>query len=459
MLFKIEDLEQFFDKSRGNVDNAKVIDSVNTDSRKVAPQSLFIPIVGETFNGHDYVEQAIENGAVAVVWDEKEELPTSIPADFPVFFTRDTIESLQKIAKGYRDLIQPIVIGITGSNGKTTTKDLVAAIMKTTYRTHSTLGNLNNHIGLPLTILSMPGDTELLVLEMGMSGFDEIDVLTRIGRPDYAIITNVGESHIEFLGSREGIAKAKLEIVNGIKEQGMLIIDGDEPLLKEIHTNEALKTKKVGFHDGNDYQIKGVDITIKGTTFMVENGETYQIPLFGRHHAKNASFALVLAEQLNISIEKQKEGLQSLEHTSMRFELLKARNESFVVDDSYNASPTSMKGAIEIIKHMEDFKKKILVLGDVLELGSFAEKMHRDIASSISEPITHLYTYGASAAYITDEISDNRTGIHTAHYQSKEMLVEDLKSHLDKNTIVLFKASRGLAFESMVEKLITDDRI
>lgn len=454
MLFKLEDLKQLFIKNRGNIIDGAEINHVNTDSRAFAPQSLFIPIVGEHFNGHDYIADAIKNGAVAVIWDEKEDLPNSIPADFPVFFTADTIKGLHQLALYYRNLIDPIVIGITGSNGKTTTKDLVAAVCASAFRTHYTSGNFNNHIGMPLTILSMPQDTEVLVLEMGMDRFGEIDVLTNIACPDYGIITNIGESHIEFLGSRAGIAKAKLEIINGLNPEGKLIIDGDEPLLSEIHKDKQINIKTAGFHKQNDVQIIDTDITVEGTTFTLNNGETFHVALFGRHHAKNAAFALSIAEELNISKEKQKIALRTLKHTSMRFELLAAIHGAMIVNDSYNASPTSMKGAIEVIKQMEGFQKKILVLGDVLELGEFAEDMHRDIAQVVTEPITHLYTYGKNAAFITEEVNNRTSTVLTSHYDTKELLMQDLEKELDKNTIALFKASRVLAFETMVHELI-----
>lgn len=457
MLFKLEDLKQLFTKHQGNMMDATEIIRVNTDSRVLAPHSLFVPIVGENFNGHDYIADAIKNGAAAVIWDEKEELPNSIPADFPVFFTANTIKGLHQLAIFYRELIDPIVIGITGSNGKTTTKDLVAAICDSTFRTHYTSGNFNNHIGMPLTILSMPRDTEVLVLEMGMDRFGEIEVLTNIARPDYAIITNIGESHIEFLGSRAGIAKAKLEIINGLKPEGMLIIDGDEPLLEGIHTDKQIRIKTVGFQNQNDKQIIKTDITVEGTAFTLNNGEEFHVALFGRHHAKNAAFALSIAEELNISKEKQKNALRTLKHTSMRFELLAGKHGATIINDSYNASPTSMKGAIEVIKQMEGFPKRIIVLGDVLELGEFAEDMHRDIAQVVTEPITHLYTYGKNAAFITEEVSKKNNAVLISHYATKELLLTELEKDLDKNTIVLFKASRGLAFETMVNELIVQE--
>ncbi|WP_156855536.1 UDP-N-acetylmuramoyl-tripeptide--D-alanyl-D-alanine ligase [Oceanobacillus sp. AG] len=454
MLFTVKELKYVFTNHHESLDDSLAINRITTDSRLKTDHALFIPIIGDQLNGHDYVEQAIENGAVAIVWDEKEELPPSIPRDFPVFFTEDTTAGLQQLAAYYREEINPIVIGITGSNGKTTTKDLVAAIMKTTYNTHATLGNLNNHIGLPLTILSMPRDTEVLVLELGMSGFGEIDVLTKIAKPDYAVITNIGESHIEYLGSREGIAKAKLEIINGLKEGGTLIVDGDEPLLQDIHTDDSEDIIRCGFNADNEFRLSDVDITVDGTAFTDAHGRHFQVPLLGKHHAKNAGFALQIAELLHISEEKREAGLQALAHSAMRFELLKSKHRATVVNDSYNASPTSMKAAIEVIKQMEGFDTKILVLGDVLELGEYADALHRSIADVITSPITHLYTYGEKAKLITENVQDSE--IQCKHFGTKEALMSELNQHLTEMSLVLFKASRGLQFETMVEDIVIE---
>src|SRR5699024_5003327 len=194
VIFTADWLTTIFKHYRGNVKQVS-IEEVTTDSRKKTDNALFIPLIGEKFDGHDYIEQAIDHGAVAAIWNKNKPLPSFLPKNFLVFFVDDTLQALQRLARGYRNKINPIVIGITGSNGKTTTKDIVTAVLSSKYKTHATEGNLNNHIGVPLTILSMMRDTEMLVLEMGMNHFNEIDLLSKIASPDYAIITNIGESH------------------------------------------------------------------------------------------------------------------------------------------------------------------------------------------------------------------------------------------------------------------------
>lgn len=451
MLFTTKWLSECFLNFRGDAQDNIAIDVVTTDSRQKVKKALFIPIIGEKFDGHNYVKQALDNGSVAVLWDKNIALPGFIPTNFPVFYVDNTLTSLQILAAKYRNEVNPIVIGITGSNGKTTTKDLVAAMVKTKYKTHYTDGNFNNHIGLPLTVLSMGKETEVLILEMGMSDFGEIDLLSKIARPDYAIITNIGESHIEFLGSRQGIAKAKLEIINGLKDNGTVIIDGDEELLNSIrrHSN----TITCGFNKDNDVMIDHTDVNLTETTFRLSDGTTYAIPLSGKHHAKNATFAITLGEQIGIEKENRKQALLSLKHTSMRFELICGLNGVSIINDAYNASPTSMKAAIEVVKQLDGFTEKVLILGDVLELGSHSKAMHRSVADCIESPITAVFTLGTEAEAIASAVKEMHPLIRTGHFTAREELIQALQPYLNKASLLLFKASRGLKFESLIENV------
>src|SRR5699024_8822639 len=211
------------------------IEGVSTDTRSINPQQLFIPIKGENFNGHDFLEKAIEKDAIAALWNKDEPIPT---IDFPLILVEDTLVALQKLAKAYRLELNTKVIGITGSNGKTTTKDIIASILSRKYKTEKTLGNINNEIGMHLTIIELEKDTEIAVIEMGTTGDRKIDILSKIGRPEIAIITNIGEAHLEDFIIRENIAKAKLEIINHLDPQGLFIYLGDEPLLRNYIENK-----------------------------------------------------------------------------------------------------------------------------------------------------------------------------------------------------------------------------
>lgn len=452
MLFSMETLKQLFPEYDGTSESLHV-DTVMIDSRQYAKDSLFIPIVGERFNAHDFIEGAIKNGAVATVWDKQYTVPSNLKDECHFFYVDDTIEALHKLAEHYRHDVDPTVIGITGSNGKTTTKDIVASILSTTYKTHKTAGNFNNDIGLPLTILSMPRHTEMLVLEMGMNDFNEIDRLTRLSTPDYGMITNIGESHIEHLGSREGIAKAKLEIINGLKKNGLLIIDGDEPLLQSLSINQSVIGTSFTTSDEVTSKITDVTIHLNTTTFMLEN-ILYSVPLTGAHHAKNASFAIMLAKKLGISERQIKQGLESLEHSDMRFETIHHSSGATIINDAYNASPTSMIGAINVMKSVQGYERKILVLGDVFELGEQAQSFHVKIGEVITKPIDMIFTFGEHAKLISETVQQDHPNVVSKHFSDETSLVEQVKSYMNDHTIVLFKASRGMAFERLIEKII-----
>lgn len=251
-----------------------VIHGVATDTRKLESNQLFIPLKGEHFNGHTFVPQAFEAGVSAVLWNRSEPNP---PENQAVILVEDTLSALQQLAKAYLQELGTRVIGVTGSNGKTTTKDMIHTVLQTRYRVHKTGGNFNNHIGLPLTVLAMPEDTEIAVLEMGMSAKGEIDLLSRLANPDAAVITNIGESHMQDLGSREGIAEAKLEIINGLKEDGVLIYIGDEPLLQKDY---SCQTKTYGTGAENDYQLRDVSQSEAGTHFTIKGIEKTFLSLY-----------------------------------------------------------------------------------------------------------------------------------------------------------------------------------
>lgn len=452
MLFSIETLQQLFPNSIGNQLFTHVTEIV-LDSREKSKQSLFVPIVGERFDAHDFIEQAIENGAVATLWVTEKPIPTHLKDKCQFFLVEDTLVGLQLLAKYYRNEINPIVIGITGSNGKTSTKDLVASILKTTYKTHYTKGNFNNHIGLPITILQMSRDTEVLIVEMGMSDFGEIDQLTKISQPNYAIITNVGESHIEFLGSREGIAKAKLEIVNGLKRNGTIVVDGDEPLLMNVP--KEYNVIRCGFtnNEVNEYCISDIAIDIEKTVFFVQN-KSYTIPLLGKHHAKNATYAIAIAKLLNVTESNIQKGLTEVQHSGMRFEKLVSDEGAVVINDAYNASPTSMIAAINVVKELSNFNQKIIVLGDMFELGERADTFYKQIAQAIDDTIDVVFTIGKNAAIISSEVNDCNSHTKGKHFNDKDSLINELKPLLKNDVVVLFKASRGMALEKIVAHLV-----
>ncbi|WP_080874837.1 UDP-N-acetylmuramoyl-tripeptide--D-alanyl-D-alanine ligase [Oceanobacillus timonensis] len=450
MLFTASQLKQLFPHHQGQIPADLEIHEVVNDSRVRSHNGLYIPIAGEKFDGHQFIAGAVENGAAATFWQKETPLPENLPDALLILFVNDTVKALQELASAYRKEVNPTVIGITGSNGKTTTKDLTKAVMQTTFKTHATKGNYNNHIGLPLTILSMDRNTEVLILEMGMNHFGEIELLSRIGEPDHAVITNIDGQHIENLGSKEGIAQAKLEIVSGIKPGGTLIIDGDEPLLTSA--NIPVPKIRVGFSGENNVVIDHVAVEETVTTFDVGE-EAYQIPLLGKHHAKNAAYVIQLAMEMKIPAETIKTAFAQLEMTKMRFEKHLGKNGVTVINDAYNASPASMKASIQVVEEMKGYQHKILVLGDILELGDFAEEFHRGIADAISPEITAVYTYGHHSQYIHDALKKQFPELPAVHLKDKLELMSHVEKYLEPENLILLKASRGMKFETFLEQL------
>ncbi|WP_045508394.1 UDP-N-acetylmuramoyl-tripeptide--D-alanyl-D-alanine ligase [Bacillus amyloliquefaciens] len=428
-----------------------MIEGAATDTRTLEKNQLFIPLKGEHFNGHTFVPQAFEKGVSAVLWDRSEPNP---PKERAVILVDDTLEALQKLAKAYLEELGTRVIGVTGSNGKTTTKDMLHAVLGTQYRVHKTAGNFNNHIGLPLTVLAMPEDTEIAVLEMGMSARGEIDFLSRLAEPEAAVITNIGESHMQDLGSREGIAEAKLEIINGLREDGVLFYFGDEPLLRE--KAYTCRTTTYGEGADNDLRLKEIKQAEEGTYFTIDGiDRSFFIPVLGRHNVMNAMGAYAAGIYFGITPENAALGLSRLKVTGMRLELVKTENGISIVNDAYNASPTSMKAAIELIETMKGYRKKMLVLGDMLELGDEEKAFHEECGAAINPAeIDHVFTYGILGAFIADGARKHFEEGRVSHYLDKKELLEAIRENAASGDLLLFKASRGMKLEETVKDLL-----
>ena len=424
------------------------INGVANDTRKELKGCLYVPIVGENFNGHTFTEQAIkEKGAVASFWQKDQPSP---PKDVPLIFVEDTIEALQNLASSYRDQLHLKVVGITGSNGKTTTKDIVTSVLQKKYKVHKTAGNYNNHIGLPLTILSMTEDVEVAVLEMGMSGRGEIELLSNIARPDAAIITNIGESHLQELGSREGIAEAKLEIAVGLKEDGVLIINGDEPLLTNNPVCQKENIIRFGILPENDLVAESIDLKPDGTNFKVSESEFF-IPVLGKHNVTNALAAIAVSNHLELTDEQVKQGLQEVSITGMRNEVIHAQSGWTIINDAYNASPTSMKAAIDLLTGLTGFNQKIVVLGDMLELGDLEKEFHQETGRHINDKeINYVFTYGELGEEIAKGAREKMSADRVFSFQDKEALTRTLLEKISNKDVVLVKASRGMKLEEVV---------
>ncbi|WP_144529950.1 UDP-N-acetylmuramoyl-tripeptide--D-alanyl-D-alanine ligase [Peribacillus simplex] len=434
---------------------SKGINGVTIDSRTVKEGCLFIPLKGGQVDGHQYVKQALAQGAAASFWQRDVPNP---PNDLPIIIVENTEKALQQLARSYRQQLNIKVIGITGSNGKTTTKDMTAALLATTYKVHKTIGNFNNHLGLPLTVLSMEEDTEAAVLEMGMSSRGEIEFLSKMAKPDVAIITNIGESHLLDLGSREEIANAKLEIVEGLAKDGTLIYHGDEPLLRNrIKDFPDLKVISFGRTEQNDLYPQTISQGADSTEFTIASGEkeiNYEIPVLGNHNVLNALAAILVAKEFNVDDSSIRKGLSTIQLTNMRMELVEGAKGQKIINDAYNASPTSVKAAVELVEGLSGFEKKILVLGDMLELGPQEKDFHLKIGELISnERIDKIFTFGPLAEFIAKGASKSFSSEQVRPFQDKQELIEELKSSTQGNDIILVKASRGMKLEEVVQAL------
>ncbi|MCC5895337.1 MAG: UDP-N-acetylmuramoyl-tripeptide--D-alanyl-D-alanine ligase [Alkalibacterium sp.] len=438
-------------------DNTLVVEGVSFDTRSLKQNDLFIPLTAER-NGHDFIGAAMEKGAVASLWSDNVE---DAPKNFPIIKVEDTEKAFQALAQYHLNKVGPKVIGITGSNGKTTTKDMVAAVASGRYKTHKTVGNFNNHLGLPYTILNMEADTEVLVLEMGMSEQGEIEVLSNLAHPSVAVITMIGESHIEFLGSRDAISKAKLEIVKGMTE-GTLIYPGEEPLLNDKVTSgyvDGTVNKKVTFGKNEDMDIYPIEIEsrLKQTLFRTNKAPELvcTLPVPGVYNVQNALSAILVGEEIGIPISEAYVQLEKFELTKSRLEWIDGVNGSTLLNDAYNASPSSMKAVLRYFQEIKVPSRKIVVLGDILELGEHSKQMHEELSEAIDlSKIDQLVLYGDEMNALYNKLLKESSDTPISHFSGeKQELVDFLKETLKPEDTVLMKSSLSTGMLEVVTKL------
>lgn len=436
-----------------------MIHGVETDTRKLSEGTLFVPLTGERFDGLEFVGDALKQGASAAFWPESRALPELEGA---LILVDDPLLALQRLAANYLQERKVRVVGVTGSNGKTTTKDMIAGLLRAKYQVHKTSGNYNNHIGLPLTILQMPEQTDIIVLEMGMSGRGEIELLSGIAKPEVAVITNIGDAHLLQLGSREEIARAKLEIVSSLRDGGLLVFNGDEPLIAQVLEEQEtiqpadMKRYRFGFDPANDDYATGIMLNARGTIFTTSSAEdeSYFIPLLGQHNVSNALAAMAVARYYGVAEEDIREQLRGLEVTGMRTEVVTGVTGLTIINDAYNASPTAVRAALQLFDQMSGYRQKAVVLGDMLELGPEEVHLHRSIGHEFKGmKIDYLYTYGPLAAEIASAASDHFLAGRVRAFEDKGQLTSELCSILSPRDIVMVKGSRGMKLEEVVRSL------
>ena len=442
----------------GNSDT--VCENYCRDSRIIKPGEVYIGIKGENFNGSDFYKEALDKGAIGCILQDtvisNEEINKY--KDKFIIIVNNVVEAIQKLAKYKRSLYNIPVIGITGSVGKTSTKDIIASVMSKKYKTLKTEGNYNNEIGLPLTILKLK-DHEAIVLEMGMSSLGEISLLTNIAKPTTAVITIIGSSHIGELGSRENILKAKLEILEGLNSNGSLIINNDNDLLYKWNKENTDDHKHItyGIENESDYMARNIKVEKEASKFDITyNNKTYTItvPVGGHHFIYNSLCAICVGLEYEIDIEDIIKGISEFELTKRRMEIIKNSDNIIIVNDSYNASYESMKAALEYINKVEA-NKKIAVLGDILELGEYSKQMHENVGEEVvKNNMDVLITVGKEAQNISSkalELGMKKDNIY--HFNKNEEAANLINQIAKQGDIVLVKASHGMKFDEIVEKI------
>ena len=427
----------------GNKDDE--INFFSQDSRQMTNGGMYIPLKGERFDGHNFIERAFQTGAQAIISEKDVNYEDKI-----VIKVKDTHQALKDMASYLRNHRSVKVVGVTGSVGKTSTRDMVYSVVKQKYKTLKTEGNYNNEIGLPLTILRYH-DEEVLVLEMGMNHLQEMSRLSMIARPDIACITNVGTAHIGELGSRENILKAKLEIINGMKEGSTLIINQDNDMLQTVELPH-LNVVRVG--KGKEASIQASHIVLEETksSFEVEyqvKKEIIEVPVQGEHNISNALIAIAVGIELNISLEDIKKGIQEFKLTKNRMDILE-KNHKTIIDGTYNASVDSMKSSIDVLANYK--KRKVAILADMLELGDYSQQLHEKVGSYVaSKGIDILVCVGKEAKYIYQKARESMKDVY--YFESNQEVIARLDELLKEDDVILVKGSHSMNLKEVVEKI------
>lgn len=429
--------------------------AVTTDSREVSAGAMFVAIKGETADGHAYIEKAAAMGAACILCDT---MPEKLPS-CPLICTNDSVKALGVFAKAYKRQIAPLTVAITGSIGKTTTKEFVAAVLSEHYQTLKTPGNFNNHLGMPLTMLSLNESHNAVVLEMGMSAKGEIEYLSSLANPKIAVITAIGTSHIEHLGSREGIRDAKMEITTGMETGGALILDGDEPLLEGVEGAYYVSLQ----NPSAEFYITNIEQTENGSAFdLTVGGEVYEsivIPVIGTHNVKDAAYAFAVGSLAGMGEYEIRRGLMNFRQTGMRQNLYR-QNDLWIIEDCYNAAPESMQASLKVLSSVAKSKKgrKIAVLGEMRELGSYSESGHRTVGEAAGkEGVDLLFTFGKDALAIAEGATvqgmDPESIISVESLETPEALADAIRARVNEGDVLLFKASRAVKLERVIALL------
>ena len=425
------------------------VSGVSTDTRTIEPGMLFVAIKGESFDGNDFIAAAAEKGAAAVITDRSEGA-----GNVPVtqILVKDSRAAQLSLAHYHRMKFPLKLVGVTGSVGKTSTKDMVYAVLSAKFNTLKTEGNFNNDIGLPRTLFRLNESHGAAVIEMGMSDLGEISVLSKAAAPDICIITNIGWCHIENLKTRENILKAKLEILDGASGGAPLIINGDDEYLKTVSL-PGRRVVRYGLSEGCEVRAANIAHTASGEEFtLIYGGSEYHaaVPVNGEHHVLNALAAFAAGTEAGMTPEEIVPAFMRYEASGMR-QRIEKRGDITVILDCYNASPTSMESSLSVLGGMECSGRKCAVLGDMLELGEMSAQLHAGVAEYIKKNADCAFLYGAEMAHCRERLEEQGFEVH--HSTDKKALTDSLLSWIKPGDVLLFKGSRGMRMEEIAEKV------
>jgi UDP-N-acetylmuramoyl-tripeptide--D-alanyl-D-alanine ligase len=455
----IEDFFEILTAEIFNPDEIKTIRNVTIDSRNVKKGSLFIAIKGKRFDGHSFVRSAVQNGASVILINHKR-ISEFDDIDLPIITVKNTTKALGEIAKLWRKKLNVKIIGLTGSNGKTSTKDMLATLLNEKFRVNKTESNNNNHIGVPLTLLAANEKHDVLVAELGSNHVGEIEYSAKILQPDLALITNIGDSHLEYLKSRNGVLKEKITLFDETQNNnGKLFINYDDPLLKNLH-KKFKNCTTYGFKNNVEVKGKILNYTDEGKPVVelkYKNKKMINIlPLFGEQGANNFLAATSIALSLGLTKEQIKNGTEKIKSTEGRLNV-RQRNNYLLIDDTYNASPDSTKAAIELVGRIKTYGRKVLILGDMFELGKDKKKLHRALFSTIIKSgIDELYTIGAGMKTLHEKLINNK--LITKHSRTRKSLLKFLSNYNPKSAVILVKGSRGMRMEEFVNVILSNTK-
>ncbi|MBQ0001542.1 MAG: UDP-N-acetylmuramoyl-tripeptide--D-alanyl-D-alanine ligase [Clostridiales bacterium] len=428
----------------------KEVVSITTDSRKVEEGGMFVPIVGERVDAHKFIPDVMSKGALVTL--SERELPD---ADYPYIQVASSLQAVKDIAEFYLKQLNIPVVGITGSVGKTSTKEVIASVLKEKYNTLKTQGNFNKELGLPLTVFRLRDEHQIAVLEMGISDFGEMTRLAKIARPDTSVITNIGTCHLENLGDRDGVLKAKTEVFAFVKENGHIVLNGDDDKLITVEESNGIRPVFFGL-DG-DHPVYAADIVsqgLKGSICTIHLGEeAFQVlvPMPGRHMIYNALAAAAVGKIYGLTTEEIKAGIESLEAVSGRFHMIETER-FLIVDDCYNANPMSMKGSLDVLQ--DGAGRRVAILGDMGELGKDEIQLHEEVGEHAGQvKIDVCICVGSLSKYMAEKAKGTNPALTVIYEPDRDSLLKNLSSYVKDGDTILVKASHFMKFEEVVKAL------